>query len=492
MSSAEVQHRIHPDASSLEELSVKIRFWQAIVLAAACVASFATARPVMAEIKAHGLFTNNMLLQRGKKVAVWGTSDKPDPVSVKFADQTITATPADGKWKVELAPLAANAQPRDLVISQGDQSLTKKNVVVGDIWLCGGQSNMQWEVHQSAGAKEAIEAGKNPQIRLFTVPREGDASPRTDLKAGAWVEATPESVNSFSAVAYYFGRELQKTLNVPIGLISSNIGGTTAERWMSKQAIDTNPEIKDMTATQGKSDLYNAMIASLAPYGIKGAIWYQGESNADRPYNYRHVLAGMIKSWRDTFGQGDFPFFIVELAPFTPIVNEPVDQEWAVVRESMQWVANKLPNVDTVSIVDVGDEKDIHPQKKQPVGERLARAARVMAYGEKITPAGPEYDKVTFDRNRAVVKFKNVGGGLEAKEGELKGFTIAGEDKTFYNATAKIEGDSVVVSSDKVAAPKAVRFGWANYPVVNLWNKDGLPASTFRTDDWPVVKQDVK
>jgi len=356
-----VQPLDHPDSPSPEERSMKNKLWKSIVLATACLAILATAGPVLAEIKTHALFTDNMLLQRGKKIAVWGTSDKTEPVTVKFGDQTVTATPAEGKWKAELAPLTASAQPRDLVITQGDQSLTKKNVVVGDVWLCGGQSNMQWEIHQSAGAKEAIDSGANPQIRLFTVPREGDGNPRTDLKGGAWVEATPDSVKTFSAVGYYFGRDLQKTLNVPIGLISSNIGGTTAERWMSKQSIDSNPEIKDMTPTQGRNDLYNAMIAPLSPFGVKGAIWYQGESNADRPFNYRHVLAGMIKSWRDTFGQGDFPFFIVELAPFTQIVKDPIDQEWAVVRESMQWVANKLPNVDTVSIVDVGDEKDIHP-----------------------------------------------------------------------------------------------------------------------------------
>ena len=469
---------------------MKAQNWLSIILALAALG--ASVPSLRAEVKTHGLFTDNMLLQRDRKVVIWGTSDKADPVSVKFGDQTVQGKPENGKWKVELAPLAASAEPRDLVITQGDQTLTKKNVLVGDIWLCGGQSNMQWEVHQSAGAAEAIAAGKNPLIRLFTVPRQGAPEPRTELAGGAWSEATPESVKTFSAVGYYFGRELQKQVKVPIGLISSNIGGTTAERWMSKEAIDTNPEIKDMHPTQGRNDLYNAMIAPLAPCGVKGAIWYQGESNADRPYNYRHVLAGMIKSWRDTFGQGDFPFFIVELAPFTGIVKEPVDQEWATVRESMQWIANKVPNVDTVSIVDVGDERDIHPQKKQPVGERLATAARAMAYGEKITPAGPEYDSAAFNGAQAVIKFKNVGQGLEAKGGDLTGFTIAGEDKKFYNATAKIDGATVVVSCDKVAAPKAVRFGWANYPVVNLWNKDGLPASTFRTDDWPVVKQDSK
>lgn len=471
---------------------MSLRIWQLLLLGGMLLSTGLIARPAAAELKAHGLFTDNMLLQRDKKVAIWGTSDKPEKVTVTFGDQTVAAAPKDGQWKVELAPLAASAKPRELVISQGDQTLTKKNVLVGDVWLCGGQSNMQWEVHQSAGAQEAIDTGKNPLIRLFTVSREGDAAPRADLRAGNWTEATPETVKTFSAVGYYFGRDLQKSQGVPIGLISSNIGGTTAERWMSKESIDSNPEIKDMTPTQGRNDLYNAMIAPLAPFGIKGAIWYQGESNADRPYNYRHVLAGMIGSWRDTFGQGDFPFFIVELAPFTAIVSEPIDQEWAVVRESMQWVASNVPNVDTVSIVDVGDESDIHPQKKQPVGERLARAARAMAYKEKIVPAGPEYDSVTISGSQAIVKFKNVGSGLEAKDGELKGFTIAGEDMKFYNATAKIDGQTVVVSSDKVAAPKAVRFGWANYPVVNLWNKDGLPASPFRTDDWEVVKQSSK
>ena len=447
---------------------------------------------IQAEIKTHALFTDSMVLQRDRKTVVWGTTDKSEQVTVKFANQTVTSTPANGRWKVELAPMAASDEPRDLVVGQGDQTLTKKNVVVGDVWLCGGQSNMQWEVHQSAGADEAIATGKNPRIRLFTVPREGAPEPRSDLKGGLWAEATPDTVKTFSAVGYYFGRDLQKAVGIPIGLISSNIGGTTAERWMSKESIDSDPEIKDMKPTQGRNDLYNAMIAPLAPFGVKGAIWYQGESNADRPYNYRHVLAGMIKSWRDTFGQGNFPFLIVELAPFTAIVKEPVDQEWATVRESMQWIANKVPHVDTVSIVDVGDEKDIHPQQKQPVGARLAIAARAMAYGEKITPAGPEFASASFSGGKAVIKFKNVGGGLVAKGGELIGFTIAGDDKKFFNAQAKLEGETVVVTCDQVANPKAVRFGWANYPVVNLWNKDGLPASTFRTDDWPVTRQDAK
>ena len=277
-----------------------------------------------------------------------------------------------------------------------------------------------------------------------------------------------------------------------MGLISSNVGGTTAERWMSAEAVDTNDKIKDMHATQGKADLYNSMIAPLAPFAIKGAIWYQGESNADRPYHYRHVLAAMIKNWRDTFGHGDFPFLIVELAPFIDEKRDSSGETWAVVRESQQWVAGELPKVDTVSITDVGDEKDIHPQDKQPVGERLANAARVLAYGEQIVPAGPEFESISFNGNQAIVKFTNIGIGLVAKDGDLKGFTVAGDDKKFHEAKAQIEGETVVVTADDVTAPKAVRFGWANFPVVNLWNKDGFPASPFRTDDWEVIKQDAK
>jgi sialate O-acetylesterase len=452
--------------------------------------AFSAVGSATAELRTHRLFSDNGILQRSVRIPVWGTTDKPDAVTVKFADQTVTATPRDGKWKIELAALTANAEPRDLVISQGDQTLTRKNIIVGDIWLCGGQSNMQVAVKDNAGKVEAISASTNPKIRLFTVTRQGMPRVKSELAAGEWVEAKPETVPDFSAVAYYFGRDLQAKLDVPIGLLNCNWGGTAAERWISHETLLSDAKLDGMYTTQGFSDLYNAMVAPLAPFALKGAIWYQGEGNSDRPYHYRHVLAAMVQDWRKTFGQGDFPFLIVELAPFMKIADQPVDQEWAVVRESQQWVARHLPNVDTVSIVDVGDEVDIHPREKQPVGERLAVAARALAYGEKIVPAGPEFDSLSFNGNQAVIRFKNVGSGLMVKGNELKGFTIAGDDKKFEFATAKIEGDTVVVTSDKVPAPKAVRFGWANYPVIDLWNKEGLPASPFRTDDWKVIRQD--
>lgn len=462
------------------------------VASVALVIGLLTAGVAQADITVHRLFGNNGILQRGTKAPVWGTTDQPEPVTVTFGEQTVTATPANGRWQVELAPMEASATPRDLTVQQGDQTLVLKNIVVGDIWLCGGQSNMEWPIKMSAGKEEAISASTNPNLRLFSVKFHSVTQPQTELGDGNWFEASPSSVPDFSAVGYFFGRDLQKQLQVPIGLISSNVGGTAAERWMRKSAIEGNSEIKDMSQPQGRCDLYNGMIAPLAPCAIKGAIWYQGEANADRPYHYRHVLSAMINDWRSTFGQPELPFFIVELAPFTKIVDEPTDQTWSTVRESMQWVANHLPMVDTVSIVDVGDEKDIHPRQKQPVGARLAIAARAHVYGDKITPAGPEFESVSFNGNQAIVKLKNVGSGLEARDGELKGFTLAGDDKKFHKASARIEGDTVVVTCDAVPAPKAVRFGWANYPVVNLWNKDGLPASTFRSDDWEVAGRSAK
>lgn len=444
-----------------------------------------------AEVKLHRLFSDNCVLQRDTKVTVWGTADRADTVMVAFGDQKVSATPKDGAWQVELAPMEASATARDLTVSQGDEKIVRKNVLVGDVWLCGGQSNMQWEVRQSAGKEEAISAATNPQIRLFTVERKHKVEkPQADLGKGSWAEASPESVTNFSAVGYFFGRDVQKALSIPIGLISSNIGGTTAERWVSAEAIDSNENLKGMTTPQGRNDLYNAMIAPLAPFAIKGAIWYQGESNGDRPYHYRHVLSALIQDWRKTF-RSDLPFFMVELAPFT-VKDDPTGERWAVVRESQQLVAKELPKVDTVSIVDVGHKTNIHPQQKQPVGERLATAALVVAYGKEGVPAGPEFESLTIRNDAAVVKLKNVGQGLVAKDGDLKGFTLAGEDKKFHEAKAKIEGDTIVVTAEGVTAPKAVRFGWNNFPEINLWNKDGLPASPFRTDDWEVAKQNAK
>jgi sialate O-acetylesterase len=246
---------------------------------------------------------------------------------------------------------------------------------------------------------------------------------------------------------------------------------------------------------KGIHTLYNAMLSPLAPYAIAGVIWYQGESNAGRAYQYRKLLPAMIKNWRDSFGQGDFPFLIVQIAPYDPsdvIVQEPSDSVWAEIRDAQLYVSQTVPKTALAVITDVGDEKDIHPQRKEPVGSRLALAARAVAYGEKIESSGPVYESMSVDGDKAVLHFKHVGSGLLAKGGPLTGFTIAGDDQKFTNAGAKIDGATVIVSSDKVAKPVAVRYGWAAYPVVNLWNKEDLPASPFRTDSFPITTQDKK
>ena len=293
-------------------------------------------------------------------------------------------------------------------------------------------------------------------------------------------------------MGYFFGRDLQKQLKVPVGLISSNVGGTAAEQWMSKESIDSNPELKDMSKPQGASMLYNAMIAPLAPYAIAGAIWYQGESNAGRAYQYRTLFPAMIKNWRDTFGQGDFPFLFVQIAPYDPDRAKSPDSVWAEIRDSQLYASQNVPNTALIVTTDVGDEVDIHPKKKEPVGQRLALAARAIAYGEKIEHSGPLYDKMKIDGNKVTLSFKHVGSGLVAKGGELTGFTVAGDDHKFHPAKATIEGDTVVVTSASVSNPIAVRYGWVGNPIVNLWNKEGLPASPFRTDSFPITTQEKK
>jgi sialate O-acetylesterase len=461
-----------------------------LAFAFAAIGIFA-ATAAQAAVKPNALFSDNAVLQQGMRVPVWGTADDGEKVTLKLQGQVASATAKDGKWRVDLDPLKAGG-PFELTIAGKKDTITLKNIMVGEVWIASGQSNMQMSLKQSADAKQTIAAAANPQIRLFTVPRRATPEPQSDVN-GVWSESDPKTVPDFSAVAYFFGRDLQKQLKVPVGLISTNYGGTPAEAWTSQKTIKSTPALKELakrpptTNANSPSGLYNAMIHPLLPYAIRGAIWYQGESNAGRAYEYRTLFPAMISDWRAAWGQGDFPFLLVQLAPFTAIVREPVESDWAELREAQLLATQALPNVAMAVITDVGDEKDIHPKQKAPVGARLALAARAVAYGEPVEFSGPVYYQQKIDGNRIVLEFKHVGGGLVAKDGPLTGFTIAGADRKFVRAQAEIKGDTVVVSSPKVKEPLAVRFGWSNYPVVNLWNKAGLPASPFRTDDFPLT-----
>jgi sialate O-acetylesterase len=476
-----------------------------------------------AELKVNSLISDNMVLQRDASVPVWGWADEGQVVIVTFRGQTARAGVKDGKWMARLSGLKPGA-PGELMVATKTETLRFTNVVVGEVWVCSGQSNMQWPLQNTWEPEAVIAAATNCQIRLFSAPMTKSDVPRTNT-AAAWKNLSPGAVKKFSAVAYYFGRALQAQQGVPVGLIQTAWGGSPAEVWMSAEVLAANPRFKKEIVDaypaarakyeadlamfkkaraeareQGRkfnqnpphlpwkpSELYNGMIAPLLPYAIKGAIWYQGESNAGRAEQYRPLFPDMIRNWRRDWGQADFPFLCVQLAPFMEIKSDPGESDWAELREA-QWLATKaLPKVGMAVITDVGNPTNIHPTLKLPVGERLALAARSIAYGEHVTFSGPQYRSLKIKGGQAELSFDSVGKGLEARGGELTGFAICGEDLKWVWASAAIKGKKVVVSSPQVPKPVAVRYGWADCPVVNLWNKDGLPATPFRTDDFPMI-----
>ncbi len=450
------------------------------------------ARSAAADVKPHPLFTDHAVLQQGRTLPVWGWAADGEKVTVKLAGQEASTEAKDGKWRVDLEPLAAGG-PHQLTI-EGKNKVVVDDVLVGEVWVASGQSNMEWGLEATDGADKAIAGATDGKIRFFTVPKRSSAEPEANVDAH-WVVCSPETAKHFSAVAYYFGKDLRARLDRPVGLIGAYWGGTPSEAWARREKLSADTALAHILGYDRKpgdawypGGLYNGMIAPIAPYAISGAIWYQGESNADRAWQYRTLFPAMISSWRETWGQGDFPFLLVQLAPFKKIKAEPGESDWAELREAQLLSTKVLPNVGMAVITDVGEEEDIHPRKKQPVGARLAIAARKLAYGEELEHSGPELRGAKFDGGQATLTFDHVGGGLEAKGGELAGFTLAGEDRKFHNAKAKITGrDTIVVTSPEVAHPVAVRFGWADFPVVNLWNKDGLPATPFRSDDFPAI-----
>jgi len=496
--------------------------------------------PAQAEVKLPAIIGDNMVLQADVKAPIWGWAAPDEKVTVTLGDQKQTATAdKDGKWTVKLEALKSGG-PLEMAVA-GTNTITVKNILVGEVWVCGGQSNMAMSVKSSKDSDKEIAEAKYPKIRLFKVQNAMADEPAKDAK-GQWVECDPNTVGGFSAVGYFFGRDLHKVLNVPVGLIHSNWGGTCAEAWTSKPTLEGDAELKvaldrqtqaverhatdkenweknkdkllarwkesaDKAKAEGKpiprapqppgdpktspnrpSCLYNGMIAPLIPFGIRGAIWYQGESNAGRAVEYRKLFPAMISDWRKNWGQGDFPFLFVQLANFMAKDAEPKDDPWPWLREA-QTMTLSVPKTGMAVIIDIGEGNDIHPKNKQDVGLRLSRAAQKIAYGKDIVHSGPVHEtgSMKIEGDKAVVKFKHLGGGLVAKGDKLTGFAIAGEDRKFVWADAKIDAETVVVQSKDVPKPVAVRYAWANNPDCNLYNKEGLPACPFRTDDWPMV-----
>jgi sialate O-acetylesterase len=467
-----------------------------------CVAALAAAMlfaaTAAAELSLPAMFTDGAVLQQGKPVPVWGTADAGAEVTVSFGDQTKTATAAaDGKFMVKLDSLEASKEPAVLTVKSGSDEATVKNVLVGEVWFCSGQSNMEWTVNRSI-MPDSIDPDKLPMIRHIKVPHVRANEPAADFN-GAWQVCDKQTVGGFTAVGFYFAQQLNKELDTPIGLIGCNWGGTRIEPWIAPEGYAMTEELKDMKLGD-QSTMYNGMVCAVKPYAIAGSIWYQGESNGGEGESYLWKTKALVEGWRKVWGQDDFPYYLVQLANFRKPNPEPAGGDgWARIREAQTNVLKTVKNTGMAVIIDIGEANDIHPKNKFDVGCRLARWALAKDYGKTdLVYSGPLYKDAKVEGDKIRVSFDHVGSGLMAAKKEspqsldppqpvekLAGFAIAGEDQKWVWADAVIEGDTVVVSSPEVKQPVAVRYGFSMNPdTVNLYNKEGLPAGPFRTDTW--------
>ncbi|NDC53721.1 MAG: sialate O-acetylesterase [Planctomycetia bacterium] len=499
-----------------------------------------------ADVALNNMFGDHMVLQQGIQNKVWGKADPGESVTVTLGGQTKTATAgADGAWHVLLDPVMEYGGPHTLVI-KGKNTVTFNDVLIGEVWVCAGQSNMQWSVNQANDPDLEKAGAKFPNIRLISVPQVGTQEPQWNF-TGKWQACSPETVGEFSAVGFFFGRQLHQTLGVPIGLIDNAWGGSAAEAWVKREKLAAHPTLKaiherwlkeeanletakaefekklaEWTAAAGKAkaegkpeppgkpqhpdarmtgnsrpgNIHSGVLTPSIGYGIKGAIWYQGESNAGRAYQYRELFPFMIQSWRDEWGLGDFPFYWVQLADYKAEKPEPAESDWAELREAQTMTMKKLPNTGEAVIIDSGEGKDIHPKNKQDVAKRLARWALAETYKVPAIPCrSPLYKGMEKQGSKIVLAFDNVeakaGGWRPFDVAEPRGFAIAGADRKFVAAGAKILPDGrIEVWNDAVTEPVAVRYAWADNPVCNMYTAAGLPLTPFRTDDFPGVTAD--
>ena len=496
---------------------------------------------LQAEIRLPSIIGDHMVLQQKQANPIWGWDTPGTAITVTFAGQSksTVADASTGRWMVKLDSLPANAEPAALVI-KGTNERTVQDVLVGEVWMCSGQSNMQWDLRQSDdGDLDALTA-RRPNIRLISVPQVGTQELKDDFQ-GAWTACSPETAATFSGIGYYFGSQLHATLGVPIGLIDNAWGGSAAEAWIRRDVLDQDPRFAALTAgwkaredafpaamaayeialaewkdkaaaaeaagqtppprpgapDNGMSgnarpgNIYGGVLHSTVGYGLRGVIWYQGESNAGRAYEYRTLFPLMISHWRDLWKQGDFPFYWVQLADFMAEKPEPGESAWAELREAQSLTQSAIPNGGQAVIIDIGEANDIHPRNKREVGARLARLALARDYGLSSLPShSPEFKNMTIAGDKVTLDFNHVSGGLRAHDNSVvKGFAVCGEDRKWVWAEAQLSGqrDQIVVSSAAVPAPVAVRYAWADNPVCNVVSAAGLPLTPFRSDDFPMV-----
>ena len=457
-----------------------------------------------AEIKLPAFFGDNMVLQQNTDARMWGTADASSTVTVTpgwTSEKYTTKADKDGKWKITI-PTPSAGGPYDITVSDGTP-LTLNNVMLGEVWLCSGQSNMEMPMkgfknQPVEGANMAILKSRNPDIRLFTVKRNSSTVPVDDV-TGSWAEASPATVRNFSATAYFFGRQIEELLDVPVGLIVVSWGGSACEAWMNDEMLQAFPEAAaNIPAVDGKipsknrtpSVLFKGMLNPLIGLAMRGVIWYQGEDNWNRAHSYTDMFSTMIKGWRDLWGQGEFPFYYCQIAPYDyAIITEPGKEiiNSAYLREAQARVEHIVPNTGMAVLMDAGWPEGIHPPKKQVAGERLALLALNKTYGiEGIGAESPVYKSMEVKGDTVVVSFDRAPEWIAGKNSfESKQFQLAGEDRVFHPAKAWISRSKVMVKSDEVPHPVAVRYAFENASEGDLFSTDGLPVSSFRSDDWP-------
>ncbi|NJN28568.1 MAG: sialate O-acetylesterase [Cyclobacteriaceae bacterium] len=443
---------------------------------------------LQAKVVLPSIFADHMVLQQQSDAPMWGWAKPMEELLVITSwDGKRYETTADNKarWQVDLTTPKAGGPYRITIV--GNNTIVIDDVLIGEVWVCSGQSNMEWSARAGieSGTEEIFKAS-NPAIRLFQVNQQSADSRQLDC-AGQWARCTPETMIDFSAVAYFFGQRLQEHLNVPIGLINTSWGGTPAEAWTNPEVISENErlhlaaaKLKEVPWCPVKPGVvYNAMLAPLIPYRMAGVIWYQGESNTANYETYAELFATMIANWRKEWDR-EFPFYYVQIAPFT----YGRDYEGALIREA-QLKSLSIPNTGMVVVSDIGNVNDIHPRNKIDVGRRLASWALNKTYGiDSIVYSGPLYKEMKIEKSKIRISFHHAANGLVAREGTLTHFEIAGEDRKFVDAQAKIDGNTVLVYAKAVKNPVAVRYAFSNTATPTLFNKAGLPASSFRTDLW--------
>ena len=493
-----------------------------------------------AEIKLPAIIGSHMVLQQKQSNPIWGWETPGVGVTVTFAGQSKSAIAGpDGKWTIKLDPLPADANPRSMDISAGKQKITLEDILVGEVWMCSGQSNMGFKLLSDWNGDLEAKASSLPNLRLISVPRVGTQEAQSDFK-GEWKASNEEAALNFSAVGFLFGRYIHHIVGVPVGLIDNAWGGSAAEAWVRRSSLEKDPRFSRLMETtvqtekqklsptaktefeaalakhqtlaeklkaEGKpaprppqspeawltgnarpGNIFNGVLNPTIGFGIKGVVWYQGEANASRAWEYAQLFPFMIEEWRKEWNQGAFPFYWVQLADFMPEAPVPVDSTWAELREA-QTKTMALPNTGQAVITDLGEGKDIHPKNKHDVAARLVRWALAKDYGIKIAYHSPEFKSLALEGNKAIVTIDCFGSALRTFDvPEAVGFSVCGEDKVWHYAKGEVLGkDKVVVTCDKVAKPIAVRYAWANNPVCNLTSLEGLPLTSFRTDDFEMI-----